>query len=49
MPTVEVDVAFGLGRFNLPLDEVRTRVHNALEAVGMDEYAQVSCVLKAPL
>ncbi|CAK9212173.1 unnamed protein product [Sphagnum jensenii] len=40
MPTVEVDVAFGLGRFNLPLDEVQTRVHNALEAVGMDEYAQ---------
>ncbi|XP_058071465.1 ABC transporter I family member 10 isoform X3 [Magnolia sinica] len=38
MPTVEADVAFGLGKFDLTPDEVRSRVKNALEAVGMSEY-----------
>ncbi|KAL5977192.1 hypothetical protein ACLOJK_021534 [Asimina triloba] len=38
MPTVEADVAFGLGKFNLTPDEVQTRVENALEAVDMLEY-----------
>lgn len=41
MPTVEVDVAFGLGKFNLTSDEVRSRVSEALEAVGMLHYSQV--------
>ncbi|KMZ61371.1 ABC transporter I family member 10, chloroplastic [Zostera marina] len=40
MPTVEADVAFGLGKFNLPLDEVRSRVSSALDAVGMLKYSQ---------
>ncbi|KAL2621682.1 hypothetical protein R1flu_001887 [Riccia fluitans] len=40
MPTAEADVAFGLGRFDLPIDEVRERVHKSLKAVGMDQYAQ---------
>ncbi|XP_077243726.1 ABC transporter I family member 10-like [Tasmannia lanceolata] len=40
MPTVEADVAFGLGKFNLTLDEVRSRVEKALDAVGMSEYLQ---------
>lgn len=44
MPTVEADVAFGLGKFNLPEDEVRTRVVKALDAVGMSEYLQVHYV-----
>lgn len=43
MPTVEADVAFGLGKFNLTSDEVQTRVENALEAVGMLEYLHVGC------
>lgn len=41
MPTVKDDVAFGLSRFNLSHDEMRTRVAKALEAVGMFEYLQV--------
>eukprot|EP00262_Sarcandra_glabra_P002323 TRINITY_DN1259_c0_g1_i4.p1 TRINITY_DN1259_c0_g1~~TRINITY_DN1259_c0_g1_i4.p1 ORF type:complete len:169 (+),score=30.75 TRINITY_DN1259_c0_g1_i4:185-691(+) len=40
MPTVEADVAFGLGKFNLTPDEVRSRVAKALDAVGMLEYFQ---------
>ncbi|KAL9241711.1 hypothetical protein vseg_015789 [Gypsophila vaccaria] len=40
MPTVEVDVAFGLGRFDLSYDEVKSRVAKALDAVGMSEYSQ---------
>ncbi|KAI4317103.1 hypothetical protein L6164_025008 [Bauhinia variegata] len=42
MPTVEADVAFGLGKFNLTRDEVRSRVSRALQAVGMSEYMQRS-------
>jgi energy-coupling factor transporter ATP-binding protein EcfA2 len=41
MPTVEADVAFGLGQFDLTEGEVRNRVTKALEAVGMVEYLQV--------
>ncbi|KAK0604847.1 hypothetical protein LWI29_020102 [Acer saccharum] len=40
MPTVESDVAFGLGKLNLPRDEVKTRVSKALDAVGMSKYLQ---------
>ncbi|KAK8961572.1 hypothetical protein KSP40_PGU015209 [Platanthera guangdongensis] len=40
MPTVEADVAFGLGKFDLALDEVRSRVSKALDAVGMLKYSQ---------
>ncbi|XP_043715335.1 ABC transporter I family member 10 [Telopea speciosissima] len=40
MPTVEADVAFGLGKFNLTEDEVRSRVEKALDAVGMSGYLQ---------
>ncbi|ONK67296.1 uncharacterized protein A4U43_C06F18680 [Asparagus officinalis] len=40
MPTVEADVAFGLGKFNLTLDEVKLRVSKALDAVGMLTYSQ---------
>ncbi|KAK9292108.1 hypothetical protein L1049_020066 [Liquidambar formosana] len=40
MPTVEADVAFGLGKFNLTCDEVRSRVSKALDAVGMFNYMQ---------
>ncbi|KAK6259118.1 hypothetical protein SCA6_013592 [Theobroma cacao] len=40
MPTVEADVAFGLGRLNLTNAEVRMRVSKALDAVGMSEYVQ---------
>ncbi|CAI7809469.1 unnamed protein product, partial [Closterium sp. NIES-53] len=42
MPTVNADVAFGLGRLNPPLaeEEVQRRVAEALEAVGMAEYGQ---------
>ncbi|CAL4947242.1 unnamed protein product [Urochloa decumbens] len=40
MPTVESDVAFGLGKLNLPLDEVRSRVSKSLDAVGMLNYSQ---------
>lgn len=41
MPTVEADVAFGLGKFDLTLDEVKLRVSKALDAVGMLSYQQV--------
>ena len=41
MPTVEADVAFGLGKFNLSSDEVRSGVSKALDAVGMLKYSQV--------
>ena len=41
MPTVESDVSFGLGKLNLPLDEVRSRVLKSLDAVGMLSYSQV--------
>ncbi|MCL7042033.1 hypothetical protein MKW94_019344 [Papaver nudicaule] len=40
MPTVEADVAFGLGKFDLTQDEVRSRVEKALKAVGMLDYLQ---------
>ncbi|XP_050204352.1 ABC transporter I family member 10 [Mercurialis annua] len=40
MPTVEADVSFGLGKFNLTEDEVRHRVSKALDAVGMASYIQ---------
>ncbi|KAL3814149.1 hypothetical protein ACJIZ3_015417 [Penstemon smallii] len=38
MPTVEADVAFGLGKFNLTDNEVTSRVAKALDSVGMYEY-----------
>lgn len=41
MPTVESDVAFGLGKFNLTREEVRSRVSRALHAVGLSDYIQV--------
>lgn len=41
MPTVEADVAFGLGKFHLTPDEVKSRVSVALDAVGMLKYSQV--------
>lgn len=41
MPTVESDVAFGLGKFNLTRDEVKSRVSRSLESVGMLSYQQV--------
>ncbi|KAA8545229.1 hypothetical protein F0562_020013 [Nyssa sinensis] len=40
MPTVEADVAFGLGKFNLTREEIRSRVGKALNAVGMSDYLQ---------
>ncbi|KAG8368261.1 hypothetical protein BUALT_Bualt15G0026900 [Buddleja alternifolia] len=40
MPTVEADVAFGLGKFNISNDEITSRVAKALDAVGMYEYLQ---------
>uniref|UniRef100_A0A0E0JP79 ABC transporter domain-containing protein n=1 Tax=Oryza punctata TaxID=4537 RepID=A0A0E0JP79_ORYPU len=40
MPTVESDVAFGLGKLNLSLDEVRSRVSQSLASVGMLSYSQ---------
>ncbi|KAL2906815.1 ABC transporter I family member 10 [Bienertia sinuspersici] len=40
MPTVEADVAFGLGKFDLTYEEVKSRVAKALDAVGMSEYSQ---------
>lgn len=40
MPTVEADVAFGLGNLNLTRDEVRSKVAKALDAVGMSNYLQ---------
>lgn len=41
MPTVEADVAFGLGKFNLTNDQIKHRVEKALDAVGMYDYLQV--------
>ena len=41
MPTVEADVAFGLGKFNLTRDEVKCRISKSLDAVGMLSYQQV--------
>lgn len=41
MPTVEADVAFGLGKLNLTPNEIKTRVAKALDAVGMYEYLKV--------
>ncbi|GMH06694.1 hypothetical protein Nepgr_008534 [Nepenthes gracilis] len=38
MPTVEADVAFGLGKYDLSREEVKYRVTKALDAVGMPEY-----------
>ncbi|KAH9624034.1 hypothetical protein KSS87_008627 [Heliosperma pusillum] len=40
MPTVEADVAFGLGKFDLTYDEVEARVAKALDAVGMSDCSQ---------
>ncbi|OIV98086.1 hypothetical protein TanjilG_25951 [Lupinus angustifolius] len=42
MPTVDSDVAFGLGKFNLTNDEVISRVSNALNAVGLSDYMKRS-------
>lgn len=41
MPTVKDDVAFGLSKFNLTHDEIRSKVAKALDAVGMYGYLQV--------
>jgi biotin transport system ATP-binding protein/energy-coupling factor transport system ATP-binding protein len=38
--TVEEDVAFGPGNLRLPPGEIRQKVIEALEAVGMRSYAQ---------
>ncbi|KAF3531029.1 hypothetical protein DY000_02036676 [Brassica cretica] len=41
MPTVEADVAFGLGKYpDMSLEEVKSRVVTALDAVGMRDYMQ---------
>ncbi|KAF8097072.1 hypothetical protein N665_0296s0053 [Sinapis alba] len=41
MPTVEADVAFGLGKYpDMSLEEVKSRVITALDAVGMRDYMQ---------
>ncbi|KAL3621223.1 ABC transporter I member 10 [Castilleja foliolosa] len=40
MPTVEADVAFGLGKLNIADDEITSRVAKALDSVGMYEYLQ---------
>ncbi|KAF3440595.1 hypothetical protein FNV43_RR18879 [Rhamnella rubrinervis] len=42
MPTVEADVAFGLGKYNLTCEEVKFRVSKALGAVDMLDYLQRS-------
>ncbi|XP_050876063.1 ABC transporter I family member 10 [Lathyrus oleraceus] len=42
MPTVDSDVAFGLGKINLADDEVRSRVSQALHAVGLADYMKRS-------
>lgn len=47
MPTVEADVAFGLGKLNLNNDEVKSRVLEALSAVGMSSYLQASHIFVA--
>lgn len=42
MPTVEADVAFGLGKYqDMNQEEVKSRVVKALDAVGMRDYMQV--------
>lgn len=42
MPTVEADVAFGLGKYHdLNQEEVKSSVIKALDAVGMRDYMQV--------
>lgn len=41
LPTVDADVAFGLGKMNLTNDEVRSRVSTALHAVGLSDYMKV--------
>lgn len=41
MPTVDSDIAFGLGKINLTDDEVRLRVSRALDAVGLADYMKV--------
>lgn len=42
MPTVEADVAFGLGKYHdMNQKEVKSRVIQALDAVGMRNYMQV--------
>lgn len=41
LPTVDADVAFGLGKINLTNDEVRSRVSRALHAVGLSDYMKV--------
>lgn len=40
MPTVEADVAFGLGKFNLAHDEIVSKVRSSLDSVGMLEFLQ---------
>ncbi|XP_031385713.1 ABC transporter I family member 10 isoform X1 [Punica granatum] len=40
MPTVEADVAFGLGKSGFTSMEVRSKVLKALDAVGMSDYMQ---------
>lgn len=41
MPTVEADVAFGLGKSGCSPDQVRLKVSKALSSVGMSDYMQV--------
>lgn len=41
MPTVEADVAFGLGKSGCTPDQVRLKVSKALSSVGMSDYMQV--------
>lgn len=41
LPTVDADVAFGLGKIDLTHDEVRSRVSRALHAVGLSDYMKV--------
>nr|GEU75382.1 ABC transporter I family member 10, chloroplastic-like [Tanacetum cinerariifolium] len=48
MPTVEADVAFGLGRFKLTNDETKLRVIKALTVVGMYDYLQTTSQYPAP-
>ncbi|XP_057976746.1 ABC transporter I family member 10 isoform X1 [Malania oleifera] len=40
LPTVEADVAFGLGKFNLTYGEVRSRVLKVVDDVDMSNYLQ---------
>lgn len=43
MPTVAADVAFGLGRYRLPPDDVAQRVNDALTAVNLVGLASRPC------